>query len=216
MRILFISDLHGQVDALPALPKADLMVVGGDFTQFGTTEDVATVLSQVRKRPEPCLAVLGNLDPKAAEALLAEQDISLQLQERQLGGRSLFGIGGANATPFNTPYEWTDDDLAAQLMAMPTVSSPLDILVAHAPPHASGADRLKNGNAVGSQAVADLVQRRLPTLVLCGHIHEAAGIYSFAAALVVNPGPFGPQGHFACIDWPDGQNAPTVWLAHCQ
>lgn len=216
MRILFISDLHGQCSAVTALPETDLLIVGGDFTQFGSVEDVAAVLHSVRIRPEPCLAVLGNLDPEAANALLDEQDMSLHLQQRQFGGRRLFGIGGANATPFNTPYEWGDADMAARLAASHSSSGPLDILVSHAPPRQSGADRIGNGSAVGSQAVADLVQRRLPPLVLCGHIHEAAGIYAFAGAIVVNPGPFGPQGHYACIDWPDGQNAPATWLAQCR
>ncbi len=215
MRILFISDLHGQCRAIPALPAADLIIVGGDFTQFGSTEDVAAVLQCVRKRPEPCLAVLGNLDPETANALLDEQGISLHLRRRQFGTRSLVGIGGANTSPFNTPYEWTDDDMAAQLTACHACSGPLDILVSHAPPRQSGADRIGNGSAVGSQAVADLVQRHRPPLVLCGHIHEAAGIYAFAGAIIVNPGPFGPQGHYACIDWPDGQKAPAAWLAQC-
>jgi len=141
--------------------------------------------------------------------------MSLHLRQRQFGGHNLFGIGGANTSPFNTPYEWADNDMAAQLAASHSSSESLDILVSHAPPRNSGADRISNGSAVGSQAVADFVQRHLPPLVLCGHIHEAAGIYDFAGAIIVNPGPFGPQGHYACIDWPHGQNAPAAWLAQC-
>lgn len=215
MRILFIGDLHGECKAIAALPEADLIIIGGDFTQFGSTSDVAAVLQCIRKRPEPCLAVLGNLDPADANALLNEQDISLHLRQRQFHGRSLFGIGGANTSPFGTPYEWADEDMAPLLATSHSNSEPLDILVSHAPPKDSGADRISNGSAVGSQAIADLVQRRRPALVLCGHIHEAAGIYAFAGAIVVNPGPFGPQGHYACIHWPDGQEAPAAWLAQC-
>jgi Icc-related predicted phosphoesterase len=214
MCIVFISDLHDHCDALPFLPEADLIVIGGDLTQFGNLSAVAAVLERVQQRQLPYLAVLGNLDPEPANDLLEEQGISLQLQQRLVDGRSLFGIGGANTTPFNTPYEWSDEEMAAQL-AHSSVPGSLDILVSHAPPQGSGADRVGN-QAVGSQAVADFIERCRPALVLCGHIHEADGIYAFADAIVVNPGPFGPQGRYAYIDWPDGQNAPAVWLAQCR
>lgn len=213
MRLLFISDLHGQCDALPTLPAADAILVGGDFTQFGSVQDANDVLAAIRNRPEPCLAVLGNLDPPEANAVLEAADVSLQLRLRQLNHLSLGGIGGANDTPFQTPYEWSDNAMAETLATRFPTGTGMDILVSHAPPLNSGADRIGNGMNVGSRAVAELVQRLQPKLVLCGHIHEAAGVYSCAGAIVVNPGPFGPKGHYAYIDWPDSQQAPAVWLA---
>lgn len=212
MRLVFIADIHGHTEFLPLLPPADLLLVGGDFTQFGNRDDVAEVLQCLRQRHEPVLAVLGNLDPPDAQDVLTRENCALDLNPTTFRGLRLAGLGGANTSPFNTPFEWQDRDIAPALeLAFPKPAA-LDILVSHAPPHESGADRLPNGAAVGSQEVAKAARRLQLPLLLCGHIHEADGIFDLDGTIVVNPGPFADGGRHACIDWPPGRR-PSVWLA---
>ena len=47
MRIIYISDIHGNLDAVKALPEADLCLVGGDFTTLGTDNDVLAAVELI-------------------------------------------------------------------------------------------------------------------------------------------------------------------------
>jgi len=46
-----------------------------------------------------------------------------------------------------------------------------------------------SGEHVGSSSVRQYIEERQPSVVFCGHIHEARGIDNIGNALVVNPGP---------------------------
>ncbi len=212
MRIIYITDIHGHTEFISRLPKADLLLVGGDFTQFGDRNAVAEVLAALQQQSKHVLAVLGNLDAPDAQNVLTQNNAALTLTTATFDGLRLAGLGGANTSPFNTPFEWDDNTTDQTLSQIFPTPDALDILVSHAPPYDSGADRLPNGASVGSRAVAQAARRlRLP-LLLCGHIHEADGIFDLDGTIVVNPGPFSDHGRHACINWQTGLR-PTVWLA---
>ena len=201
-RILFATDVHGACRHLPGLPAADLLLLGGDLTHFGSAAQAGRILESFRQRFPAVLAVAGNCDAPDADGVLAACGCSLHLAVQEAAGLRICGVGGCNRTPFSTPNEWDEDDMARDLDALDARlaggGAPL-VLVTHAPPFGSGADRLPDGSSVGSRAVAAFVRARRPALVLCGHIHEAAGIFSCEGVPVVNPGPFS-QGNYACFD----------------
>lgn len=210
MRIIYISDIHGKLDAVKALPEADLCLVGGDFTTLGTDNDVLAAVDLIAAKFPSFLGVLGNMDAPTAVAILERTGHFLKSSPMTVRGLRLLGLGGANRSPFNTPNEW-DEAMAETLFAVLQVGE-LDIAVTHAPPFESGADRIGSGISVGSKAIAEMVTRVKPALLLCGHIHEAAGIFRLTDTLVVNPGQFGEEGHYADIRWEEG-GKPAVWLA---
>jgi Icc-related predicted phosphoesterase len=205
MTIVFITDIHGRSDGFDRLPAADVAVLGGDLTQFGTPVDVRRILDLAASRFPQLLAVLGNCDPPAGEAVLAERGLGLHRRSVLLGGVAFAGLGGSNTTPFRTPYEWRDEEAAAAMdaVAVPEAGVPL-VLVSHAPPRNSGADRLPSGASAGSEAVAAWVRARRPNLVLCGHIHEAVGQFDFGGLPVVNPGAFRAGGYAVVEIGPGG------------
>ena len=211
MRIIYISDIHGKFDALDALPHGDLLLVGGDFTQFGTLDDFKEATLRVKARFPLFMAVAGNLDVPEADDFLAGEGLLLSPSHVwEKDGLKFAGIGGANKSPFNTPYEWDDADMAGRLAHF--LPGQIDVLVSHAPPFDCGADMIGSGIGVGSKAVRDLAERVQPSIVLCGHIHEARGIYSMGAFPVVNPGPFGDMGNYAEILVEPGHGA-SAWLS---
>ncbi|MBQ6471215.1 MAG: metallophosphoesterase family protein [Victivallales bacterium] len=212
MRILFFSDLHNETDALTRLPDADLVLMGGDFTTAGTHAQLSSMIQAVAHRFPAFLGVVGNMDPgTAGEALLNQSGHGLPATPTLCLDRfRMMGLGGGNPSPFHTPYEWSEEEQESRLTGL---AGPLDILVTHAPPLGFGADMLPNGMHVGSQAIANLVARLRPALHLCGHIHEAAGIFNENGTILVNPGPFGAHGNHAVIEWRDGEARPAVWLA---
>ena len=205
MRILFISDLHNRFGAIGRLPSADLLVVGGDFTQLGTRVELLAAVKLVESSFPDFVAVGGNMDCPDADAVLAETGHCLNLSHTTVRGEArIRGCGGGNASPFHTPFEWSDEQMTPQLEAIP--AGEINVLTTHAPAFESGADALPNGVGVGSHAIAEFLRRTHPALHLCGHIHEAKGTYRFAEGVtVVNPGPFGDNGAFADIDFADGK-----------
>lgn len=114
------------------------------------------------------------------------------------------GMGGSNPTPWDTPREYAESEIALRLDRLVERSSGDGMIaVIHVPPHASGLDSapaLKSdlsyemimGNPVlkpvGSTAVRAFIERVQPLLVLSGHVHEARGSTRIGRTLCVNPG----------------------------
>ena len=76
-------------------------------------------------------------------------------------------------TPFHTPGEYTEAQLARKLEAFAGLA-PL-VLICHCPPHGTALDQVRPGLHAGSTAVRDFLLREQPEHFFCGHIHEAAG-----------------------------------------
>jgi Icc-related predicted phosphoesterase len=213
MIILFIADIHGRSDGFDRLPEADVAVLGGDLTQFGTVADVRRVVACAAARFPRLLAVLGNCDPPAGEAVLEELGVGLQCRAVTVLGAVFTGLGGSNTTPFRTPYEWPDSEAVPLLSAVPAPAGTPLVLVSHAPPRGSGADRLPSGLAAGSESVAAWVRSHHPALVLCGHIHEAVGQFALDGVPVVNPGAF-RACRYAVVELAADGGVRRVELAH--
>ncbi|MGN0866782.1 MAG: metallophosphoesterase family protein [Oligosphaeraceae bacterium] len=213
MHILYFSDIHQNFPTLERLPEADLVLIGGDFTNFGTPQDFREAVRLVEARFPRFLAVAGNLDPREADAILEETGHWLPPRLLQSHSLNLMGISGSNLCPRPTPFQWDDQEMGRQLDALPPFA--LDVLVTHAPPMDSGADVIPNGLHVGSPAIARFSAQRAPRLHLCGHIHEAAGCFTVGGTTVVNCGALGQEGRHALIDLPSPQEAPRVSLHTC-
>ena len=95
-------------------------------------------------------------------------------QSMQLGGYVIAALGYSNPTPFNTPGEYTEQELGERLKKFEGLD-PL-VLICHAPPKATKLDRVREGQHFGSTAVREFIDRQQPRYFYCGHIHEAAGV----------------------------------------
>jgi len=197
MHALFIADIHGASRELDRLPAADVLLIGGDLTQFGTAAQAMALIDRLAARYPQVAAVAGNCDAAETDAALTRQGSGIHLACRDYGSWRACGIGGCNRTPFHTPYEWDEEAMAHDLAVLADTllegKTPL-VLVTHAPPLGCGADRLPNGTHVGSRAVAEFARRVRPALVLCGHIHEAVGRFEWEGIPVLNPGPLARGG----------------------
>lgn len=204
MRIGFITDLHGVTRFLrPMLAQSgplDLLLVGGDITNFGGVQQAARVLDQCRALVPRVLAVHGNLDRPEVLAWLEHQDLSLHGRGKSHQHVGLMGCGASNITPMHTPSELTDQQLHDQLHTgwNQLGAHHTTIMVCHAPPLNTKADRLFTGKHVGSAAVREFVERRRPSLCLTGHVHESAATDVLGESIVVNPGPF-LAGRYALV-----------------
>lgn len=193
MRIIAFGDIHMDVDNakdIPAIESADFVIVTGDITNYGSNLDAEDVLNRLMAVNKSILAVAGNLDQPDVAGYLEDLQISLHARGILAEGLGIMGLGGSNYTPFNTPYEFSEEELAAFLASGYAQIKDADnfILVSHAPPVKTSTDRLVNGKHVGSAAVRAFIEEKQPLLCLTGHIHESRAQDYLGRTLVLNPG----------------------------
>ncbi len=204
MRLLCITDIHGEVrrfeKILAAEPKADLLIIGGDFTNFGKPPEVARILDIAQAHTPQVLAVAGNCDSAEIDQLLIERGVSLHTRGVRIDDIGFFGLSAMPPWRGNM-YEFPEDDLNRFLAASfaQVQDSSRFIMVPHCPPRNSEVDRNSSGVNVGSTAVRKWMDKVKPTLVICGHIHEARGQAKIDKTVVVNCGP-ARDGNYAVAE----------------
>ncbi len=106
MRIIAFGDIHmatQECEHIPGLRQADLVILTGDLTNFGSRPEVKQVLDQVMTYNPNVLAQVGNIDHFEINDYLEQLNINLHGQGRLAQGRvCVIGVGGSNRTPFDT------------------------------------------------------------------------------------------------------------------
>ena len=120
----------------------------------------------------------------------------------------LASLGWSNPTPWRTPRECSEEELAAKLRKLEgALHEPKTcILNVHPPPYDSTLDMagkldqsvspprpVTSGGhqvliPVGSTAVREMLERTQPLLMLCGHIHETKNATKIGRTTCINPG----------------------------
>jgi Icc-related predicted phosphoesterase len=207
MRIACITDLHGRMPALGRiladLGTADLLLLGGDITNFGSPIDAERVLALARTKVPEVWTVTGNCDSAAIERRLNELGVSLHGRGVIVDGIGLHGLSGI--PPWKKGmFQLSEEELAAALesgYAAVRVAA-RHVLLAHAPPRDTRLDQTVFWQHAGSVAVREFVERTRPALVFCGHIHEGRGIERFGPTTLVNCG-HGALGAYALAEIDD-------------
>ena len=178
-RILLFSDIHGDLRALERIvaQPADIYIAAGDLSNFGRGLDrCGEILQPLAAR----LWVLpGNHETHAETKTFCERfgffDFHRQTRVLDSPGGPLHwaGLGYSNITPFNTPGEYSEEEIAAALAAFDGLK-PL-YLVVHFPPYATRLDEFSPGKHAGSPTLRAWVETHHPARLFCGHIHESAG-----------------------------------------
>lgn len=195
------GDIHGQVEnarRIPGLAGAAAVLVSGDLTTRGGLDEGRRIIDAVRAVNPRVLAQIGNMDTPGLARWLEQEGISLHARAHDLGhGVGAMGAGCSTPTPFGTPSEVADADLAVFLEDAYAQAKGFGqlIMVPHDPPHGTAADRLPNGAHVGSKSVRAFVERIQPAVCLTGHIHEARSLDRLGRTAIVNPGPLAAGGY---------------------
>jgi Icc-related predicted phosphoesterase len=206
VRLVCFGDIHMAFQAIerlgPVLREADWAILVGDLTYFGDPPDAFRVVDAVRRFCPRVLAVTGNLDMPTVIDAFRGQGISLHGEGRRVGDLGLFGCGGSNVTPMDTPTELEEDEIGAVLErghAM-VADAPRRVMVCHTPPFDTRLDRLMNGRPVGSPTVRTFIETHQPDLALVGHIHEGRGVDRLGRTVVLNAGALRDGGYVVVDD----------------
>ncbi len=204
MKIVAVADIHGSYGAVERIldreQPFDVVVVAGDVTTKGTPGEMGSALRAILSRGRPVVAVAGNMDPPLLEQSLLDLGVSLNGRGVVIGDAGFFGVSASPATPFHTPYEIGEEEIARRAEAgwAEVASARWKIFVPHAPPHRTRLDRTFWGMHVGSTAVRHFIERTGPHVVVCGHIHEARGVDAIGETQMVNCGP-AAKGSYAVV-----------------
>ena len=120
-------------------------------------------------------------------------------------GREMLSSGWSNPTPWKTPRECSEEQIAAKLDAMISKVQKMETCIfnLHVPPYDSGLDTCPKldetlkpvyaGSEIimmsaGSTAVRTAIEKNQPAVGLHGHIHESRGFVKIGRTLCLNPG----------------------------
>ena len=179
MKLLIFSDIHGDLRSLERIAgqPADIYIAAGDLSNFGRALDrCGEVLQPLGER----LWVLpGNHETYDETRAFCERFGFVDFHRRvralpsATGATQWAGLGYSNVTPFNTPGEYSEDEISKALNVFDGVK-PL-YLVVHFPPLGTTLDEFAPGKHAGSPTLRTWVERAQPVYLFCGHIHECAG-----------------------------------------
>jgi uncharacterized protein len=176
LKLLIFSDIHNDWKALERLlsTEADYYFAAGDLVNWSKGLDRAGEI--LKTRGDKVYVIPGNHETAdQIDGMCRSYGLhNFHEQRIQIGRWTVAGLGYSSPTPFDTPGEYSEAELAARLETLAGVS-PL-ALVCHAPPYGTRLDRVREGLHAGSKSVLAFIERHQPAHFFCGHIHEAEGV----------------------------------------
>ncbi len=208
MRILVVSDLHGDVNSAhraATFVHPEMILSCGDWGDPDQVDE--TELNSLLARA-PVYTTFGNHDPLDLLARLQNPDGSAVLLAQgrpvKIAGLRLAAIGGIWAKSHAKRHYVTDADvaLAAARIAQ---AGPVDILITHG--CAVGlADLTPTGRHGGQRCFLDAFQAVSPRLHLCGHLHVPQERTLKDGRRIINVGQT-PAGSIVVINFNDNTRA---------
>jgi len=197
LKVLVGTDFHGNEAVFERFAskaedeRAEVIVVGGDITHFGSFDEAKQLLSLLVRVEVPVIFVPGNCDPQPIVGMLVDGVKCIHGESATYGDVTFMGAGGSPPTPFKTPFEMSEDKIMETLKraSQNLPNSQWVVLVSHTPPVDTLLDKTFLGRHVGSSSVRKFIEERKPSIALCGHIHEAKGRDQIGSSLLLNPGP---------------------------
>jgi hypothetical protein len=176
VKLLLFSDIHNDWKTLERLLaiEADYYIAAGD--QVTWAKGIERCGQILKRRGDKVYVLPGNHESAEMVAGMCARHGLHDFHQRhfQAGRWNVAGLGYSNPTPFQTPGEYSEPQIADRLQRFAGLA-PL-VLVCHAPPYGTALDQIRPGLHAGSQAVRDFIEEQQPAYFFCGHIHEAEGV----------------------------------------
>lgn len=174
-RLLVFSDIHNDVRALEKLMDvdADYYFAAGDLVSWARGLD--KMAEPMKRRAEHVYVLPGNHESERNIADFCERHgfVNFHGGTMDIGGTHVAGLGYSTPTPFDTPGEYSEEEMATRLQKFAQWKP--SVLICHAPPLDTDLDRIRTGLHAGSRAVREFIEQHQPAYFFCGHIHEAEG-----------------------------------------
>jgi uncharacterized protein len=175
MRALIFSDIHNDLATLRKLiaTDADYYIAAGDLVSWAKGLDSCGEI--LKEKGDRVWVLPGNHESAQQIASFCEKFGLRNFHDQvfEAGGRQFGGLGYSSPTPFNTPGEYTEEELEQRLSKFAGIERL--IMVCHAPPQGTDLDRIREGVHGGSRSARKFIEAAQPGHFFCGHIHEGEG-----------------------------------------
>ena len=211
VKIMVVADIHGEFEKFSKMIDKikendfDFVICPGDFTDIHNTPegysqmDISEVIVQkLLSLGKPVFCVPGNHEPYDILEVFDEYNVNVHMNHQKIDGFEIIGFGGA-ATPFNTKFEPSEDDIKNGLDQMMKKIKNKFILITHNPPLNTKMDKTDSGKHVGSKNVRSFIEKNKPVLAISAHIHEAGGVDEIDKTKLFYPGP-AYDGYYGIIE----------------
>jgi len=179
LKILSAGDIHGDSRAAIKLAeraekeKVDLVILCGDITNFRI--DSQNLIKPFKERNLKLLLIPGNHDSFATADFLAQlygmKNIhGYSVQYKDVG---IFGCGGANIGQEKLNEEEIYNTLKKGFKQIKSLNK--KVMVTHVHPTKTKMEKLTLF-VPGSNGVRRAIEKFKPDILLCSHVHEAAGL----------------------------------------
>jgi len=187
MLIYAVADIHADPERLLRIRSVvsdhqpDVLVIAGDIINYIRPEKAFDFLNDLSI---PVLAVRGNSDPAYIKKYFERFSnvTSLHLNRVSVKSIPFTGLSGTIPLPFRNRVCFREQNLMNQVN--PLIDSQT-VFVVHTPPWGR-LDQVMGRFHSGSKMVRDLIEKKQPRLLICGHIHEAAGVSEIGETTVIN------------------------------
>ena len=188
MKIIFISDTHGQHSQLN-LPEGDMVIHAGDVSKRGGMNEIEDFLGWFESLPHAHkIFTVGNHDflaemnPSVFRQLIPDNCIYLENTGVVVEGIRLWG---SPITPWF--YDWAFNRQRGADIAKNWAKIPLDtdIVITHGPPH-DILDMTIRGDLTGCEDLKNRLDAVKPRIHVFGHIHEAYGQKTIGETTFIN------------------------------
>jgi len=190
MKILFISDTHGQHRRLKNLPEADMLIHSGDISKRGEDHEVEDFIKWFSVQDfQYKIFIAGNHDFYFEDETISRIQRMLPQNVYYLCNSNIniegLNIWGSPVTP--TFFNWAFNvdrgkDIAKYWSEIPNATN---ILITHGPPYGI-LDLTKAGINAGCEELLKKVKSIKPKYHLFGHMHEGYGVYADAHTTYIN------------------------------
>ena len=178
MKIVHISDTHGQHRRLTQLLDADIIVHSGDFTMNGSEREVIDFMNWFCDLPYTHkIFICGNHDACLYGAKIGGLDKNVHYLCNS--GVIVDGVKFYGVPMFME--ECISDRQSRNYAAIPADT---DVLITHCPPY--GILDFDDGINYGSTELLERVEEIKPHLHLFGHIHKQNGVWKDGSTIFSN------------------------------
>lgn len=202
--IIVTRDEKAALDASPELVHKKFV----EAARASATRWLELADERLREAGIPAFMMLGNDDFPEIGDVFNQSEMVTNPEDRVVelpGGYEMISLGYSNPTPWSSPRELPEEELAPRLQQMASrLADPgKSIFNFHVPPVGTHLDQAalldaeftpitRSGHvqvgSVGSSAVRDLIEHYQPMLSLHGHIHESPGMSRIGPTMAINPG----------------------------
>jgi Icc-related predicted phosphoesterase len=196
LKILVLSDIHNQTVTLnsilkevqksPNPPKTCL--IAGDITNFGSYEDLNSILNIISQKFRDTYFILGNCDPFFDFEEISMDAMYVESTPHKIDFFTIIGFGNH------------DPKINHKLLKKLEKAGEKLCLLSHTPPFGTKADMVSFDRHAGSRTLREAIEKYQNIfLIISGHIHDSPVVSMSDRYTVINPGPV-TRGYYALID----------------